>query len=220
MRLAEGLRHLARPRGESGFTLVEILLVLAVIGLMAGLMVVNMGGLTKKERLRAAARKLAGMSDFVRAKATGSRRTAWLEVDIDKNRYRFRQEPPMDSMGRYIDSGTKEPMEPEDAELFETLFEWEDLPRDVFFRSLFLSTQTYYDRGPVLVEYFPSGTLQSFLLHLQGPAEEGAEGAWFSIFVNGLTGKSEVFDYKAVFPEASAPDFSSVMSGEIPGSDW
>ena len=218
MRLSDGLLHRSRMRWESGFSLIEVLLVLAVIGLMASLMVVNMGGLTKKERLRAAARNLAGMSDFVRAKATGSRRTAWLEVDLDKNRYRFRQEPPMDSMGRYVDSETGEPMEPDEIELFDTMFEWEDLPRDVFFRSLFLSTQTYYDRGPVLVEYFASGTLQSFLLHLQGSAEEGEEGPWFSIFVNGLTGKSEVFDYKATFPEASAPDFSGVMSGEIPGS--
>jgi len=205
---------------QSGLTLVEIIITLAVIGLSAGIFVTNMGGLTKKERLKTAARKMAGISDFVRSFAAGSKAACYLQIDFVKNRYRYFRDPMQDSFGRFIDSEDGHLLTEEEIEEWEDSFEWEDLPRDVYFRKLWFSHDQAFDQQnkAVTVTYWPDGSVQSYTLWLQGAAEDGQEGAYYSVVVNGLSGNSEVLDYAATPPSASEGDFTSVMS-DPPGGN-
>lgn len=200
-----------------GFSLLEIMVAIAVIMLASGIIMVNLEGLTPYERLRSAARNLAGMSDFVRSQATAARATCYLELDFDRNRYRFLREPPMDFFGRYIDLETGELMTEDEIKEWKDAFSWEDLPDDVYFRQLLYSHNHKYVDGVVTIPYDPTGTLRHFVLHIQGAAGSRREGPYFSVVVNGLTGRSEVVEGKVGFPRADARDFTAVMGPDAPG---
>ena len=53
----------AQPRGQQGFSLIEILLAIAIIGLLGGIAAVDYSGLLTYERLKQTARKLGGYCD-------------------------------------------------------------------------------------------------------------------------------------------------------------
>ncbi len=201
-------------RSALGFSLIEIMIALAVVAFMAGTVIVNFGGLTQSERLGSAARKLSGMSDFVRSEATSARRTAYLDIDFDLDRFRFRLDPPSDALGRSIDPDHKKPMNEAELKDWMDNYEWEELPRGVHFRRLWISKDKYYDKKSVEVAYSANGTLASFILWLQSEKKGDQDGEWFSIVVNGLTGRSEVLEWAAEFTEASETDFNDVMQAD------
>ena len=203
----------------AGFSLIEIIITMAIIASLGALIMINMGTLTKNERLKLAARKLAGLSAYVRSQATDKARKAYFEFDFVANSYRMRMDPAQDGFGRFIEPEDGHVLSEDEIEEWDESFEWEDLPRDVYFRRLYLSSKSYYDAktGIVTSTYQADGTLQSYILWIQGTAEEGREGPYYSIVVNGLTGSGEVLKGAASYPEAKESDFSDVMGPDAPG---
>ena len=65
--------------------------------------------------------------------------------------------------------------------------------------------------------YYPDGKVESYILWIQGAADDGKQGDSYSIVVNGLTGKSEVLDGSVTPLEAEESNFSSVMGKDAPG---
>jgi len=193
---------------------VEILLTIAVIMLAAGTVLVNLGGITPSERIRAATRNLAGMSDFIRSQAAGAKVNCYFDIDFDLNRYRWRMEPPLDELGRPVDDGRV--MSIDEVEEWRESFEWEDLPRDVYFQSLSFNNKMAYDKDWQWIEYRPDGTISSYVLLIG--AKNGDEELKYSISVNGLSGKSEVFRGWIGMAEATESDFTSVMGDGVPGA--
>lgn len=204
---------------RSGFTLVEIMMVIAVLALLGGLMMTNMDGVTQQERLKAAARKLAGTSDFVRSIAGGSRRMAFLDIDFDRSRWRFRQDPPQDPYGLFIDPEDGHKFDEDEIDAWRAGQEWESLPSGVYFKRHWINSKQFYEKQIITVEYRPDGTLDSFVLWLQGePVGDEREGQIYSVVVNGLSGQSETHSWAAKFVEAQESDFSQVMGNDAPGT--
>ena len=202
---------------SGGFTLIEILLALTIMGLMGGLMLVNLGGLTRPERIRSAARKLAGMSDFIRSRSTDSKVPSYLEIDFDHSRFRWRSDPVTDPFGRPRDLDDGHVMTEEELVEWRDGFEWEDLPTGVFFTDLWINNRQSFKEGVVPVTYFADGNLSSYILWLNAPGEGDDLDLWFSVVVNGLTGKSEVIEGQATFGEARESDFTEVMGAARDG---
>lgn len=208
---------LCRADGRrGGFSLIELLLAVAIIGMTTGMILVNFGGVTRTERLRAGARKLAGMSDFIRSQAAGSKDVCYFDIDFDHNQYRWRREPQQDELGRFIDPDTKHVLTPREVQQWRDAFEWESLPRDVYFARLMFNAHQYYDKEWETVQYRADGTVSSYILWIK-TKEDDVEHT-FSIVVNGLTGKSEVLKGEHVPKEADETDFSEVMSNAGGGS--
>jgi prepilin-type N-terminal cleavage/methylation domain-containing protein len=211
---AASLRRANGRRG--GFTLIEILLAIGIIGMATGMVLVNFGGVTQTERLRAAARNLAGMSDFIRSQAAGTKDICYFDVDFDHNQYRWRREPMRDELGRFIDPDTGYLLAPNEVTEWREAFEWEPLPRDVYFSRLMFNRQQFQEKGWQQVQYRADGTVSSYILWI-GTKEDDVEHM-FSIVVNGLTGKSEVLRGSYLPKDADESDFSEVMNSEGGGS--
>src|SRR5262249_25814952 len=155
-----------------------------------GVLIADFGGVTKSERLRAAARKLAGISDFVRSEAASRQRTCFLDVDFDRNRYRYREEPPRDAYGRYVNAEKPdEILSPSDVEEWKESFTWEALPAGVYFRKLWINHDHFYEKDTIEIAYKPTGMLNSYILWIQAAGDEDDHnGLWYSVSVNGLSG--------------------------------
>lgn len=208
-----------RIRRAAGFSLIELMMALAVVALMGGMVFVDYSSATTHERLKAAARRLAGYCEMIRAEAVSQSIACRIEFDFDRSRFRFVIDPPRDRFGRFVELEPTEDgegrvlTEEELAERDES-FEWEDLPRDVFLKRLAISAKEYYDKSVVSWPFWPDGSVAPFVIHLAT-----AQGQVASVSMNGLTGTAEaVPDVLASFPEADASEFSSIMGNRPPGS--
>ncbi|HMS16560.1 MAG TPA: prepilin-type N-terminal cleavage/methylation domain-containing protein [Planctomycetota bacterium] len=209
--------EIQRDRREFGFTLIEILLTIAILAIAAGAIALNMGGLSRPERIRSAARKLAGISDFIRSRSTGAKTPCYLDIDFDHQRFRWRIDPPMDAFGRPYDMDTGHFLSQDEVNDWRDGFDWEDLPRGVNFDRLWISKRHYFNKEVVPVTYFADGTLSSYIIWLKSRGDTEDEDIWFSISVNGLSGKSEVTKGQHMFSEATESDFSAVMGSARAG---
>jgi type II secretion system protein H len=102
---------IATSRTTRGFTLIELVLVMLIIGLMLTIVVPSMGGLLKSQRLDQGARTIAGMLKEARVRAAGDAKayrmvidtedsTCWLEVLTPQG-----FERPESSVGKIVDLG-------------------------------------------------------------------------------------------------------------------
>jgi prepilin-type N-terminal cleavage/methylation domain-containing protein len=214
--MTPGRRRAFPPsRGSSGFSLVEILLVIGIIGLLGGIAVVDYSGLLTFERLKQTGRKIGGYCERARAQAVSLQRSCLLELDFVHSRYRFVPDPARDEFGRFINPDTEAVMTSDELVEWNEGFDWEDLPRDVFFQDVQVSAIEKYDErhGSVSIRYPPDGTVDPFIVHLKSGA-----GDLFSITVNGLTGAADCEIGRIEFPVAEAQNFSSVMGDRAPGA--
>ena len=92
-------------------------------------------------------------------------------------------------------------MTPDELVEWDEGFDWEDLPRDVFFVDVMVSANEKFDERHevVSIRYPPDGTVDPFVIHLKsGP------GDLFSVSTMGLTGSSECGPGRAEFPAAES----------------
>src|SRR5436190_12039944 len=86
-------------RNRSGFTLLELVLVCAIIGIMVGLAATRLDLLVPKYRIRAAGREVASVLKQGKARAAAQGRDVYFEVDLSQGRYwllaPFPKEDPM-----------------------------------------------------------------------------------------------------------------------------
>ena len=75
------------PRGESGFTLLELIIILAIIVIASGFAIINLEGVTGSGRLRSAGRTLANHLVFARGTAIVTGKPIYIYYDLDENKY-------------------------------------------------------------------------------------------------------------------------------------
>lgn len=138
------------PDAHGGFTLLELIVVIVVMGLIFGIAVPQVENLSPMYSARAAARELGSELEFVRTNSILERKTYGLHYDLDRNIYAYILPPPED-----------EPDLP-----FE---EWElglehELPGLVQFKSIQLADGMVVDSGSVDVILDPLGAAGSHIV--------------------------------------------------------
>jgi prepilin-type N-terminal cleavage/methylation domain-containing protein len=203
-----------RRRGAvAGFSLLELLLAIAILGVIGGMVLVDHSGLLTQERLKSAARDIAGLAERARSQAITLRRSCLLQIDFARSRYRLVPDPGRDEFGRFVNPDTEVTMNQDDLAEWNASFDWDELNRDVYFVDVQVSAIEKFDErhGVVNIRFPPDGSVDPFIVHLKSAA-----GDTFSVSVNGLSGHAECLPGTTPFPVAEASDFK--MGTVAPGT--
>src|SRR5688572_9762366 len=91
--------HARLAKREAGFTMVEMIVVLAIVGTILAITVIRVEHLSPKYALRAAAREVGGTIDLARGTAAGQYRPTAIEYRIDEGIYQMFARPKDGSLG-------------------------------------------------------------------------------------------------------------------------
>ena len=83
----------AARRAESGLTLLEILIVIALMAIVAGFVMPMFGGPVSTSELRATARQLAAGLRLAQSEAVSQRRQTFLVLDVAGKRFKVDNDP-------------------------------------------------------------------------------------------------------------------------------
>lgn len=174
----------------AGFTIIEVMVALMVIGLITGMVLPNLGAFVPKARLDAAAKVLAANIDHMRSEARIQGKRCALELDLDRGMWR-RVLPPEDRLTTDQDVDSLEP-------LYE---DWTELAEDVQITSVGNINEGLGKAGTFSLVFDHNGNTadQSVVLRLKSDPTM----VW-TVNIRGLTGQCEVvtdFEGKEQMPE-------------------
>ena len=181
--------HPSLRRSEAGFSMVEMLAVVVILGLIATIVTVNWRAILPKTELHSAVRTLGAILQSTRSEAIARNALYKVEYDLDKHRYRvntpFRQ-------GGGLAANEEERM----------TLEWNPLPESVRFSRIQIDGIDY-TRGLVFVRFDPLGAASGHVITLvQKPYD-----STYTIEVQALTGMIDYHEGQFLRQEPREADF-------------
>jgi len=156
--------------GRAGFSMVEMLAVIVILGLIATVVTVNWRAILPRAELNASVRQIASTISGARSEAIA--RNAIYKIEYDLDRHRYRQNTPF-RLG-----GGLAPTEEE-----RVAFDWIELPESVRFHRIQIDG-VEYTRGIVFVRFDPLGAASGHVITLvQNPFD-----TFYTLEVQALTG--------------------------------
>ncbi len=175
-------------RRERGFTLIELVVALAIVALAVAVAVPRLDHLTPKYRLRAAAREVASTIDLARGNAAGKGQRYAIRYFVGEGTYALYGPPG-------LDDGELPPEGPWRLSRQGKAFE---LPRGVHFRAIVAQTGETVERGEAWVRFDPLSLEGSHIVYF-----ENDDGKRCSVKYNALLG---VADFAETWVEWEAPE--------------
>lgn len=166
-------------RARAGFTLIEIMAVVLIIGLMFSGVSANIGRVLPGTATDSAASQLLGDIDLARSSAIAAGRPYEMRIDFDAQEYRIY--PPYDENGRIArDSEDRFPLSRK------------RLPAGVRLDGMLAPDgETVLSQGQHSIIFPADGVMLDIVLYLVNEVEEYYNA---TIHVGGLTGRSEVVE--------------------------
>lgn len=178
-------------RRRRGFTLVELMAVVAIMAVAISVVVVNLDYLTPKYALRAEARSICANFQFARSTAIAQGETFSVGYDFDQNSFFALMPPETDEDGHIVDD------ERVIAGGAETV-----LHRFVKLVSVLLPDDTEHDSGRVVVDVSPQCDVGSHIVVLGNDRDER-----LTIRMDSYTGSVIITDRELSFwPEQEEED--------------
>jgi prepilin-type N-terminal cleavage/methylation domain-containing protein len=157
-------------RLRAGFSMVEMLAVIVILGLIATLVTMNWRAILPRTELHSAIRILASTIQGAHSEAIARNAVFKIEYDLDKHRYRVNTP--------FRLGGGLAPNEDE-----RTAQNWIDLPQSVHFSRVQIDGVDY-SRGMVFVRFDPLGAASGHIITL----EQQPYKNFYTIEVQALTG--------------------------------
>ena len=92
-----------RPPGQRGVTLLELLIVIALMAIVAGMVIPMFGGPVSTSELRSSARQLAAGLRLARSEALSERRETFLVLDVAGKRFKVDRDARVHALSAKID---------------------------------------------------------------------------------------------------------------------
>ncbi|MEC7583386.1 MAG: GspH/FimT family pseudopilin [Planctomycetota bacterium] len=167
----------------SGFTIIEVMIVVLIMGMIAAIVIPNLGMFVPEARLNSAAQQLVSNIDFARSEARIQGKRVTLEFDLENERWRYVL-PPEEQL-----------TSDQDVQTLETNYlAWQELEEDVEFESAGNATNGLV-RDKIFQMVFDENGFtsdQSIILQLASDPQM----TW-TVQIHGLTGRCEVIrDYE------------------------
>lgn len=169
------------PANARGFTLLELMAALALLGLLATLIAPNLYSLVPEARLDASARALQSAMTLARSNARIQAKTIAIELDLDHAYYRTVW-PPEDQL-------TSEDVVVRDEDLDFDAQGWRELEPGVRITGAGDFGTSLADKGRYRVQFDAYGYSSDQVIHLQ---LEGDDKLIWTLVVHGLTGKVDI----------------------------
>jgi type II secretion system protein H len=153
-------------RCSGGFTLIELVVVVAIVGMVLASVAIRFDSLTVSARLRASAREIASTIGLAHSRASATGRAQTIVFDTGNQQY-------------WIESSAEEG-QPSTAR---------SLYRSISFRDIQVGEELYGERGTLSIEISPLGITSACMIHLE--AEGGGE---MTLEVCPLTGSVRFYE--------------------------
>jgi type II secretion system protein H len=168
----------AAPGRQDGFTLIELMVVVAIGALILQFVMVNMGAMVPKTKLDAEAKRLLAHLDFLRSEARIQGKRYVLEIDLDHPRWRM----VIPAEERLTSEQTLEETEPH-------ALDWTQLEEDVKFSGAGNPINGYVRHGIYRIAFDENGQTADLSVFLR--LDQDPKLVW-SVQLRGLTGHGEI----------------------------
>ena len=152
--------------GKDGFTLLELILVLFLMGLMAGIVLPFVVSTLDRVKLQSEARQISSALQFARSEAITKKTLFTFNADIDNNQYWLAT--------------------PKEKEVTQT----KTLDETVKIKNYQGTEETVSD-GTFIINFYPRGNSSAGTIHLQSSIAESDELV-YAITIDPITGKPRV----------------------------
>jgi prepilin-type N-terminal cleavage/methylation domain-containing protein len=168
---------LRRATGPSGFTFIEMMIVVAILSLLASIVVVNLDGISAPTRLRGAARQIGNQVAELKDMAALRNRLMSIEFDLENQRWRVVDAP--------TENDVPDPQERDEDTFVGT---WDPMPPGVRLREVAFSATDVDQGGTTVITFNGDGEVvpSGFVAFLSADRMSDEEG--ISVEVSGLTG--------------------------------
>jgi len=178
----------SRGRREGGFTLIELVAVVVLLGAMMAVVVTRMDHLVPEYRLRGAAREVAAALRLGKARAAATGKEVYLEVDLPKGRYWLLAAfPRKEAVEQAVEEKTEIDAK---AYAYEAVLD-QDLPEGVEFVDLIFSEREKVTDGRTRIRLSPFGSSSHTIVNLRNRDDRE-----ISVKLNGFTGAVSFYDHR------------------------
>lgn len=173
--------HRSSVRDQSGFTLLELIVAISLVGLLVGLIVPNLGSLVPSARLDGSSKQIQAKLTLIRSEARIQAKRMEMEFDLDRARFRIIL-PPEEQL-------TTDQVVYNDAEVRDENKDWVDLETGVVFAGAGDARSGIISKGLYRVVFDEYGFTADQVIAVKLQDDETM--VW-SVSIRGLTGQMEI----------------------------
>lgn len=171
----------AKSAPESGFTIIELIMVIVILGILLSQTVLNMNGITPEYRLRSAARQVGSTINWARSLAGGAGNEYQLYYNLDDGKYWIVLPPGKDDDPRML---------PEERERMSD----QNIPEAVQIERIIRLDGSSITDGEIYIKFDPLGTEGSHIVYLRN-----SEGGLITLKYNSLLGVVDYYNTEIEF---------------------
>ncbi|MDP6957598.1 MAG: prepilin-type N-terminal cleavage/methylation domain-containing protein [Planctomycetota bacterium] len=173
---------MSRSSRSSGFTLIELIAVIVLIGVMMAIAVTRMDFMVPKYELRGTARAVAYHLKRARFRAASTGKDVYIKYNLAQGKYWMLVAFPKLEEGEELEPGEL----PDEYEYQEVMKK--ELPKGIRFVNVILGANQVYSNGTATIRVSPFGSSNHVIVNLQNKGEKK-----ISLKVNGFTGAVSFF---------------------------
>lgn len=168
----------ARARHQAGFSIIELMVVVAILALILQMVMLNMGAMVPKTKLDAESKKLVANIDFLRSEARVQGKRYRLQLDLGNARWRM----VLPAEERLVSEQTLEETQPR-------ALDWSPLEEGVVFGGAGTVARGIARTGTYELVFDEGGNTADQMVFLKLADDE--EMVW-TVQIRGLTGQTEI----------------------------